>query len=162
MTEATHPALGELLQPEDVLLGLDVADRHAFFCAIGDHMGIEHHMPPDWVARCLEQRERAGSTALGAGFAIPHARVVELDRIYTVYVRLKSPIDFDAPDDSPVSEMLVLLVPAPACPEHLALLAEAARRFANPVFRARLRACEDPQAVLDTFRAPVPCDQTGR
>lgn len=152
MSGTARSTLGVLLHSEDVLLDLDVHDRRAFFRAIGDHMEIVHGMPRDWVALCLERRESAGSTALGQGFAIPHARVVELDRIHALYVRLATPIDLDAPDRLPVTDALVLLVPAPACPEHLSLLAEATRLFSDGTFRRGLRNARDAADVLARFR----------
>ena len=92
-----------------------------------------------------------GSTGLGEGIAIPHARVENLSRIQLAYLRLKTPIPYGAPDGKPVSDVLVLLVPKQATEEHLWILAETAQMFADHRFVERLRACRHPIEVKSLF-----------
>jgi PTS system nitrogen regulatory IIA component len=115
-------------------------------------MQREHALSPDDVVLNLSRREQAGSTGLGEGVAIPHARVKGLDRIYAFYARLKSPIPFDSPDGRPVSDVLVLLVPGPATEEHLTILADAMRMLSDRRFRKRLNASVTPGDALEVFR----------
>lgn len=143
--------LTDFLKPQDVCLDLEVASKSQLFDAVGRHMEREHAVPGDWVVQSLSRRERIGSTAMGQGVAIPHARVNGMDRIQALYLRLKSPIAFDALDDRPVSDVLVLLVPAPAVDEHLRILAEAAQMFSDRSFREHLHGCTDRQAVMQLF-----------
>ena len=110
-------------------------------------------MPKDWVAVSLSRREQVSSTGLGEGFAIPHARVKDLDRIQVAYVRMKSPIPFGAADGKPVSDILVLLVPKQSADEHLTILADATRMFSDRRFREQLQRCGTPQEVLQLFGA---------
>jgi len=144
-------AIAECLWPQDVLLDVDVADKNDLFQAIGRHMQREHELAPNWVSLSLSRREQAASTGLGEGVAIPHARVEGLSRVHALYARLKSPIPFDAPDGSPVSHVLVLLVPYPAAEEHLALLAAASQLFSDRRFRNRLEQCTHVHDVLRLF-----------
>lgn len=74
--------IAHLLWPEDILLDLDVPNQRRLFDEIGRHLAETHGMPPEWVTLILTRREHAGSTGLGEGFAIPHARVPDLDRIH--------------------------------------------------------------------------------
>ncbi len=131
--------IARLLQSEDILVDLKVASKAELFDAVGRHMERVHGLHREWVSQSLSRREKVGSTALGQGVAIPHARVAELNRIQPAYVRIKSPIAFDAPDGAPVSDVLVLLVPKAANEEHLRILAEATRLFSDHDFRQRLR-----------------------
>ncbi|MDR3393673.1 MAG: PTS sugar transporter subunit IIA [Parasulfuritortus sp.] len=139
------------LGKEDILLDVEVSSKGALFDAIGQHMEQEHSLSCEAVASSLGRRELLGSTGLGDGFAIPHARVRNLDRIRIAYLQLKSPIPFDATDGKPVFDILVLLVPKEAADEHLKVLAEASRMFGNKRFRARLRECADPAAAKQLF-----------
>lgn len=149
--------IAHLLWLEDILLDMDVSNKRRLFDEIGRHMAQVHAMRPEWVTLILSRREQAGSTSLGEGFAIPHARVPDLDRIYLLYVRVKSPIPFAAPDGKPVSDMLVLLVPGPATEEHLSILAEAAQMFSDHQFRERLLVCKRAPEVKRLFDAwPFP------
>jgi PTS system nitrogen regulatory IIA component len=124
-----------------------VNSKGALLDLIGHHMESVHSLSHAWVAQGLEQREKAGSTAIGSGIAIPHARIAGLDRIQAAYFRLKSPIPFDAPDDVPVSDVFVLLVPRGATEEHLLLLATVSQLFADRQFRDALHRCTDPKQV---------------
>ena len=144
-------AIASSLSPQDVWLDLEIASKSELFDAIGRHMEREHSLPADRVVQSLSRRERIGSTGVGQGVAIPHARVNGMDRIQALYVRPKSPMPFDAPDGRPVSDVLVLLVPAPASDEHLKLLAEAAQMFSDRRFREHLHTCTDQRAGMQLF-----------
>jgi PTS system nitrogen regulatory IIA component len=147
----TLNAIAQYLSPHDICLDVEVANKSRLFNFIGRHMEQGHGLPQDWVVGSLSRREQAGSTGLGEGVAIPHARVNGLDRIYALYVRLTPSIAFDAPDGRPVSDVLVLLVPNPATDEHLRILAEATQRFSDRRFRKRLHASSNSQEVVQLF-----------
>src|SRR2546430_791404 len=146
-------AIASFMGPQNVLLELDVANKVDLFDAVARHVEREAGVPQHLIAHCLARREQAGSTGLGEGVAIPHARIEELARIQALYARLKSPVPFAAADRKPVTDVLVLLVPYPASDEHLELLAEASRMFSDPRFRERLRAGVHPQEVARLFAA---------
>ena len=135
----------------DIWLNLSVADKRGLFDAIGRHLEQEHALSHDLVVTSLSRREQAGSTAVGEGVAIPHARVSGLERIFIGYARLVSPIPFGAPDGKRVSHVLVLLVPSPATDEHLKILAEASHLFSDRRFREQLEASADRDATLQLF-----------
>ncbi len=59
-------------------------------------------LPVDQVAPYLLRREELGSTGIGRGVAIPHARLPDLQRPYGLLAKLKQPIEFDAIDGQPV------------------------------------------------------------
>lgn len=148
---AAMNTLARHLRREDICLGLDAADKAALLDAIGERMDQRHALPRAGVVAGLSRRELLGSTALGHGFAIPHCRVTGLDHILAAFLRLRRPIPFDAPDGAPVSDVLVLLVPKQAAEEHLTVLADAARLFDDPGFRAALGRCGDAMAVKRLF-----------
>jgi len=149
--EADVKAIAAYLLPQDIVLGLDAVDREQLFALIGRHMGVYHGLDEHFVAHCLSRREQAGSTALGLGVAIPHARIDGLERVRVLYARLRAPIPFAAPDNLPVSHVLALLVPHPATDEHLRLLADAAQMFADRRFREQLSAAADLREVTRLF-----------
>jgi PTS system nitrogen regulatory IIA component len=144
-------AVAANLEPEDILLDVEVASKDQLFGLVDQHMAHHHALPPRLVAAGLARRESVGSTGLGAGVAIPHARVRNLDRIRIAYLRLKTPIPFDAPDGGPVTDVLVLLVPQQATEQHLELLAEAAQFFCKRTFREQLHHCALAAEVRQLF-----------
>lgn len=85
-------------------------------------------------------RERLGSTGLGHGIAIPHARIKNLERAVGAFVSLAKGVDFDAIDRQPVDLMFALLVPEQSREEHLELLAKLAEMFQDQDLLSQLRA----------------------
>lgn len=144
-------AVSKYLDESDVILSLQAADKRSVFEAIGRHMQQTHGVSAKMVVSSLQRRESAGSTAIGLGVAIPHARVNELDRIQMLYVRLASPLEFDSPDAEKVTHVVVLLVPAPAVQEHLDVLANLTALFLKPAFRDSLHGCQAPLDVKRVF-----------
>lgn len=109
------------------------------------------------VFDALLNRERLGSTALGEGVAVPHCRLPGCDRTLGALLRLAEGIDFDAPDGKPVDLLFVLVVPAEATDEHLALLAHLAGLFNEPSFRDALRGA---RGSADLFATALAHEQT--
>ena len=103
--------MGALLPAENMLLDADLPGPAGLFHAVGALFERRYGLPADKVAASLDARERIGSTGLGQGVAIPHARIKGLAQAVAAFVRTRVPIDFGAPDDKPVSDFLVLLVP---------------------------------------------------
>jgi len=144
------------LQPMDILLDVDVRDRPHALELGASAICRAHRLDPAPVFRALWRREQAGSTALGEGFAIPHARIGGIARPTTLFMRTRVAIAFDAPDGHPVSQLLVILVPEDgAKDDHLQLLALVARLFSDRGFRTRLDRATDAAAVADAFQAGV-------
>jgi nitrogen PTS system EIIA component len=140
--------LSDLVTPERVVAGLAVADKPALMAELGRRAGALLGMPATAIAEALENRERLGSTGLGGGFALPHARLDRLDKFFGMFVRLSRPIPFDAIDDQPVGLLFLLLTPAAAGNEHLAALAAISRRMSDPEVVRRLRAAPTPAQLF--------------
>ncbi len=99
------------------------------------------------IQHALQQREDLGSTGLGKGFALPHARLAGLSRPFALFARLARPIDFAAVDERPVDLVVLLLTPADAADEHLSTLAVVSRPMRQEHFVHRLRAAPDAHAL---------------
>jgi PTS system nitrogen regulatory IIA component len=99
------------------------------------------------IYEVLLQRERLGSTGIGDGVAIPHAKLAKLDSIFGLVARLDKPIDFEALDGQPVDLMFVLLAPEEAGADHLKALARIARVVREPGMSDRIRATRDAEAL---------------
>jgi PTS system nitrogen regulatory IIA component len=107
----------------------------------------------------LLERERLGSTGLGHGIALPHARAAQVDHAVGAFLQLKDGVDFDAMDDQPVDLAFGLLVPQEATEEHLQLLAGLAAMFSDPALCEQLRAGGSAEQLLQHIQAWQP--QTG-
>jgi PTS system nitrogen regulatory IIA component len=99
------------------------------------------------VVAAATERERLGSTGVGNGVALPHARMEGMDRVVTAFVRLAEPLDFDAVDGRPVDLVCFLLAPADCGGAHLRALARVSRLLRRPETRQRLRAAPNAEAL---------------
>lgn len=143
--------IAPLLSPERIRIDLDANTRSRVFEEVGQLFAAHAGLDATRVAESLAVREALGSTGLGQGFALPHARVKGLRQPLAAFIRLSLPIPFDAPDGKPVSELLVLLVPEQATEAHLQLLADAAQMFGDRRFRDHLRKQSDAASVVQAF-----------
>ncbi|MDR1661628.1 MAG: PTS IIA-like nitrogen regulatory protein PtsN [Azoarcus sp.] len=135
--------IAPLLPPANVVAGLDASSKKRVFeeaaLLFETELGIGH----DLIFDKLFARERLGSTGLGQGIAIPHSRVAGLAEAAGAFIRLATPVPFDALDGRPVNLVFVLLVPEEANDAHLQLLSELARMFSDRAFREKLLAAPD-------------------
>ncbi len=99
------------------------------------------------ILDALMEREAQGSTGVGRGFAVPHARLRGLDRMRAVVVRLEKPVAFDAVDDQPVDILFVLFAPEEARTEHLRALARVSRLLRQGDIREHIRQARTPDAL---------------
>jgi PTS system nitrogen regulatory IIA component len=149
---ASRNAIAATLTPTDIFLDLDVPNRCGALRAVSAMIERSQRLSAPPVFRALWRREKAGSTGVGDGFGIPHARITGITDPVTVYVRLKAPVDFAAPDGKRVSELFVILVPTDGDnARHLQLLSLVAEAFSDRGFRVRLGAATDPQDVQSAF-----------
>ena len=98
----------------------------------------------------LQDRESLGPTGVGAGVALPHARLPGLERVRGLFLRLDTPLEFAAVDRKPVDLVFALFAPEGAGVEHLKALALVSRTLRDQSLLAKLRANGDP-AVLYTL-----------
>lgn len=101
----------------------------------------------DIVAATME-RERLGSTGVGTGVALPHARIEGIDQVYVVFARLETAIDYDAVDERPVDLVALLLAPTDAGGAHLRALAKVSRTLRRADMRQRLRAAPNAESLF--------------
>lgn len=101
----------------------------------------------------LLERERLGSTGLGHGIAMPHARMKGVEMAIGAFVRLKKGVDFSAVDDQPVDLAFGLLVPESANETHLQLLSRLAAMFSDPHLREQLRRADSAEGMLEILTA---------
>ena len=145
--------VSELLRVEDIHLNVDVSDKERLLERTAALLSRRHGLSDAQVLESLTAREQLGSTGLGHGVAIPHARMPQCYAAAGVFVRTKAAVPFDAPDRKPVSIFLAFIVPKQATERHLQLLAIAAAMFSDRTFRDKLRVCRDPSTVRELLAA---------
>jgi PTS system nitrogen regulatory IIA component len=144
----------ELIEPARVALDVRTRDKAHLITDLS-RIAAGHASPLSaaTVEAALLARERLGSTGLGAGFALPHARIEGLTQFLGVFVRLARPIEFDAIDGKPVDLLFLLLIPAGAV-DHVGALAAVSRRFRDSSLVGRLRKAPNQAAAFSLLTEP--------
>jgi PTS system nitrogen regulatory IIA component len=122
----------------------DLAARAAQLCGLDASVVFE----------TLLQRERLGSTGLGAGIAIPHGKFADLKKVVGLFAQLEKPIDFDAMDDQPVDLVFVLLAPEGAGADHLKALAKVSRLLRDASVLEKLRGTDESAGLYAVLTEP--------
>jgi nitrogen PTS system EIIA component len=134
--------IAPLITPETTLLDVTFTSKKKLFEHAAELFAKTRYLKSTEVFTSLFERERLGSTALGYGIAIPHGRIKGLSEACGAFYRLKSPLEFDAPDNQPVSLCFILLVPKDANEVHLQILGELAQLFGDEAMRERMLQAE--------------------
>lgn len=135
--------IADILPPAHIITGIDVYNKLSLLEQVGALFENSTRLSRTKVVESLLAREKLGSTAMGHGIAIPHGRIKGLREAAGAFVRLKTPIPFDAPDGRPVSLVFALLVPEQATEMHLLILGELAQLLSDPAIREQLQHLSD-------------------
>jgi len=145
--------VSDFLSPADVIAGFAATDKRTLLEELARRAGAAVDMLPARLLAELLKREELGSTGMGGGVAIPHARFHQVGRPFAMFVRLKRPIDFDAVDGKPVDTVCLLLLPETQAGDQLGALACIARKLRDPAIMAALRRARDSAEIYRALTA---------
>jgi PTS system nitrogen regulatory IIA component len=120
-----------LLSPTCIFLDVEISSKKKLLELIANIVADKTRLPESSIYNSLLSRERLGSTGLGSGFAVPHARMEDLDRTLGCFFRLKEAVQFEAPDNQPVDLVFAIIIPGEATEEHLVILSSLAKIFSD-------------------------------
>lgn len=146
--------LADLLDTSGVVLGTRAKDKEQLLRDLAARAAPLCGVEAPTILDALQAREALGSTGLGEGFALPHARVEGVDRLFGMFFRLNRPIRFDSIDDEPVDLVFLLLIPVTGESEHLTALAAICRLLRDKTFAARLRKAPNAGTVHSLLCEP--------
>ena len=144
--------LDQILAPERVRSNVPAGSRKRTLQVLGEIFAdADPELSALSVFDRLVARERLGSTGLGEGCALPHARMPGLGRTLAAFLRLRAGVDFDSPDHEPVDLVFGLLVPEESTDEHLEILAAIAGVFSDARVRSSIRSVEEPTRIREVL-----------
>ena len=123
--------ISALLSSDRIFIDADISSKKRLLEFIANTVATQFDLSQSKIFNNLLDRERLGSTGLGAGFAIPHARLVDLDTTIACFIRLNQPVKFEAPDNQPVDLVFAIIIPEKATDEHLKILSSLAKIFSQ-------------------------------
>jgi PTS system nitrogen regulatory IIA component len=144
--------LSDLFPRERVFVNVDVPSREALLKFLSERAGELGLVNRNVCSRAVADREELGSTGLGDGIAIPHARLESLEATVGLLAVLSRPIDFEAVDQEQVDIVMMMLLPEHSGGDQLKDLARIAK-FARqkPAMKA-LRRAESVDEVIDILQ----------
>jgi PTS system nitrogen regulatory IIA component len=140
------------LAPTNTIVDVRASDKAGLLQELSRQAAASLNLRVDVISGDILKRENLGSTGMGNGVAIPHARIPDLKNPFGILARLKKPIDFDAVDSQPVDLVFLLLLPVTSGGEQLSALACVARNFREPAIVRHLRRATN---AAELYRAMV-------
>ena len=146
--------LSDFLSPNRVLTDIQATVKKDALREVADFIATQKQDPtlsPKHLFNSIMDREELGSTGIGDGVAIPHAKIHGLKNLYACFARSSQGVNFEAIDSRPVQLIFMLLVPEDSAGLHLKALAWISRVLKEPGFREELIAAESAQSIYDAF-----------
>jgi nitrogen PTS system EIIA component len=149
--------ISDFLSPADVALDVCESDKARLLQQLSSQAAAKVGLSANEVCTQIIKREELGSTGVGNGVALPHARLRGLSTPFGLFARLRHGIDFDAIDSQPVNIVFLLLLPDGTGASQLNALASVARALRDPETLQRIRSAADRdslfQAIVDASAA---------
>jgi PTS system nitrogen regulatory IIA component len=150
--------LADIIAPDGIVLDLkNCNSKRQVLKELSQQASAALGIDPQQLLDALMERERLGTTGIGHGIAIPHARLPGLDRLVGLFARLEQPVDFESLDDQPSDLIFLLLAPDSADADSLKALARISRLLRDPGLRQRLRQEVDRDAVYRLLTQKPEC-----
>ena len=146
--------LSDFLSPERVLAHIESNNKKDALKEIAEFVANvekDESLTSKHLLNAIMDREELGSTGIGDGVAIPHAKIHGLKNLCACFARSQTGVNFDSIDSEPVRLIFMLLVPENSAGMHLKALARISRVLKEPGFREQLIHANDSQALYDAF-----------
>ena len=145
--------ISDLLNPAYIDLNLTAGDKDSAVKAVA-HMGKEHPEIEDFPSFCrsVYEREAAGSTSIGRGIAIPHARTDVVKQMVLIVGRAPAGISFGEKDSEPVRFIFLVGTPKRMVTDYLRIVGSLARCMKEDDFRQKLLSASTSQEFIDVFK----------
>ncbi len=143
--------IGDLLAEGGVVLRTGASSKRQALHTVAEAAAQTLGLPEAKVLEALLEREALGSTGLGSGVAVPHARLDGVSRVTAVFVRLDTPVAYGSVDDQPVDLLFALFAPPRDGAEHLRALAAVSRALRSSEMRQQLRQAHTVDAIRALF-----------
>lgn len=147
--------LADVIARDAILPALKAGSKKQVLQEIAQRANDAYGLDARVVVEGLLAREKLGSTAMGGGVAVPHARLAGLSSIVGLFARLEQPVDFEAADGQGVDLVFALLAPEESGADHLRALARVSRLLRDAETRAKLRKTTEAPALYALITEPA-------
>ena len=146
--------ISSLLKPEAIAIGGSASSKDDAISKLVDLMTTQGNVADrDAYEAAVHAREDEGTTALGEGIAIPHAKTAAVTAPGLAAMTLPAGVDYDAPDGQPTTLMFLIAAPDTKADVHLEVLSRLSTLLMDPAFCESLRAAATPAEFLSVIDA---------
>jgi PTS system nitrogen regulatory IIA component len=139
----------DILIADAVILNLGVGTKREVLGEMAEALAkVEPRIEADRLLEVLLEREALQSTGIGEGVAIPHGKMVGLDRLVASFARSREGVDFESIDGQPTHHFFLLVVPEHSGGQYLKALARISRFFRDAAFRQDLSEVDTLEDVI--------------
>jgi PTS system nitrogen regulatory IIA component len=143
----------DYLDRGDIFQDLPGGTKEEVFARLIDALVANGRLPSvEPYLTALFRREELGTTAVGGGIAIPHARVEELDRLVMAFARFKQGIGLGALDNAPIHLIFLVLAPEDATEAYMRALARIASILRDPDTKKKLLEASSTDEIYELLR----------
>ena len=139
--------ISDTLSVDSILLSVKAKNKRQLLQEISEFAAQKINVSDRAIFETVLERENLGSTGFGNGTAIPHGRLAEIDKVYGFFIKLSTPIDFEAVDNKPIDMLFLLLSPESSGADHLTALAQFSRILKDNSLTAKLRKAESKEEI---------------
>jgi mannitol/fructose-specific phosphotransferase system IIA component (Ntr-type) len=148
-------ALADYLSEDLICMDLQSRERDDVIRDLLNMLVASKAMSAKLVERALAailDRERLGSTAIGRGVAVPHARLEELDEVLVAFGYSQAGILFNALDSQPVHDVFLVIAPKGRADEYLDLMERITHLVQNDDFRRFVSRAQGQNEVIELIK----------
>ena len=133
-----------------VSLDLRAQNKKEALLELSQLLGVSNSIDdPKVIESALIDREKLGSTGIGKGVAIPHAKTNFAKKLTIAFGRCNEGINFESLDNQDVKLFFVFASPLSDSSVYLKILARISRLIRNETFRNKLLNAKNPQEILN-------------
>lgn len=148
--------LAEVFTKSMIILDLNARDKRSAIREMLQHLVDQKKLTEELARKAergIQQRESEGSTGIGKGLAIPHAKdCTFLDKgVLGVFGRSREGIPFDSVDGGLVKIIFVVISSPDSADDHLKVMRKVARLHRDEKTLRFLAETAKPESVLEIF-----------
>ena len=141
-----------LLDKSSVLCQVPCSSKKIALEKISEIASKKLSIPANILFNRFIEREKIGSTGIGAGIAIPHIKIDNDLPATAVFFQCKNLIDYSSLDGNKVDLLIALLVPENRCKDYHSILEELSDKLLNRQFSRQLRHAENCEVLLELLQ----------
>ena len=141
--------LTDIIPLNNIYLDVNASSKKALFKEVAAKISNKLNIDQNNLLGKLNEREKLGSTGIGNGIAIPHGKVNGIKKVFSLFLRTKSLIDFSSSDLLGVDVIFVIIAPEESKTDHLLALSEISKFLRKNKNKEALRKLKTNHEVFE-------------